>query len=299
MNRNVFRQPLALVCAAVMAGAGCAGCSYGLTTVKSDCGWTQSASTGSPDAADAASNRIVLIDVTASFWPRKGAALNVTGDPRNSALNALVSDFDTSGTRVVSLGTFDGSSATVRWLLNDAALPTATGTNQAIQAEQQNARACLGRFLTRAEQTVPQVPGTDIMGALDAAGGQLGATPAARSHVLLITDGMSNTGCLNFNTVQSQGQSAADVMHACAALSGLSRLRGADVELAGVGFQALYPPLTTSEQNWLEDYWQGLCAALGVHSPGSCVVSPAGDGRASTVSRPSDPAISFPTVTDR
>jgi OmpA-OmpF porin, OOP family len=301
MNSPVRNRWLALASAAVLT-AGCAGCG-GLTKVavssKNACSWISGTASAAPDTATATSSTVVLIDISASYWPSRGTARNLPTAPGPTALNTLVKGFGLGGTRLVSVGTFDGSATTVSWLLNETALPTATGTSQDVLAEQQSARDCLSGIISKAVAASPQVPGTDVMGALGAAGAELGSTPPARAHVLLITDGLSNTGCLNLNRVLRQGQSTATVEHACAGENGLSRLHGADVQLAGISFWA-GQPMSSSEQSWLENYWRGLCAALGVSSGRGCI-APQGRSakRVSAVSRPHDPAITFPKVTGR
>ena len=99
---------------------------------------------------------------------------------------------------------------------------------------------------------------------------------------MLITDGLSNTGCLNLSKVISRGQSASSVLASCPERAGLAALRGVGLRLYGVGLQAVSPPLTTAEQTWVENYWQDLCTALGVASAASCVApAQADDARSS------------------
>ena len=78
----------------------------------------------------------------------------------------------------------------------------------------------------------PQAPGTDVMAALAAAGQQLQGVPAsARKNVVLITDGLSNTGCLNLSNVISKGQSASTVLNSCPERATLALLRGVGLQL--------------------------------------------------------------------
>jgi len=299
MHSRLSRPALALAAAgllASLAGAGCGGVIP--VTASSSCTWTNPDAAGTAaDTAAAASNTVVLIDTSASYWPKEGSTKSLSEDPDQAALNALVADFDTGGTRLVSLGIFNGSSATVSWQLGDVPLPTATGSEQEIQGQLVSARNCLATLVGSAGQTSPQAPGTDVMGALGSAAAELGATPAARGRVTLITDGLSNTGCLNLNQVLAKGQAPGDVVRACGAQSGLGKLAGVSVQLVGVGFQALYPAMSTSEQDWLQNYWRELCAALKVRSPTSCIAAQTTRGtRESTVSRLADAPIRFPVV---
>jgi OOP family OmpA-OmpF porin len=299
MRSRLSLPALALAAAGLLASLASAGCGGVIAvTTSSSCAWTKPGAAGtSPDTTAATSNTVVLIDTSASYWPKQGTSKALSDDPDQAALNALVADFGTGGTRLVSLGTFNGSSATVSWQLGDVPLPIATGSGQQIQGQLASARTCLGNLVGQAEQTSPQAPGTDVMGALGSAAAELGVTPAARGRVTLITDGLSNTGCLNLNQVLAQGQTAADIVRACGAQSGLGKLVGVSVQLVGVGFQALYPAMSTSEQDWLQNYWRELCTALKVQSPASCVAAQTSDGaRDSTVSRLADAPVRFPAV---
>jgi outer membrane protein OmpA-like peptidoglycan-associated protein len=292
------RRALALCCAAVLAALGCAGCISLTTPAKPpSCAWTDQGGAGSPgDTANAASNTVVLIDTSASYWPRKGGSTSLSDDPEE-AVGELLRGYGQAGQQLVSLGTFNGSSTTVAWQLDDTPLPTPFGTTTNIMKQREAAAVCLRHVVTQAEQTAPATGGTDVMAALDAAGEKLGSASPGRSQVMLITDGLSNAGCLNFNQVLSVGKSASGVVRTCAGQGGLSRLRGVSLELAGVGLQARAMPLTTSEQSWLVGYWRDLCSALGVAAAQSCVTSPGhGGNRTSDVDRPLDQPISFPGV---
>jgi OOP family OmpA-OmpF porin len=209
----------------------------------------------------------------------------------------LLRNFGDAGKRLVSLGTFNGSSSTVTWQLADASLPPPTGTGGSIRKEKQAAGKCLAPLVTQATQTAPSVPGTDVMSALDAAGSEIGSTTPDHSRVVVFTDGLSNTGCLNLSKVLRVGVSPADVVRSCTGQGGFARLRSSVLQLEGIGFQALNRPLTTGEQSWLVNYWRDVCAALKVAEPGSCVTAEGSSSlRTSATARPADPPIAFPTV---
>jgi outer membrane protein OmpA-like peptidoglycan-associated protein len=278
-----------------------AGCVTGCTgvTIISDgqgaCSWLNQppASPGS----DVQSDIVVMVDISASFWQETGQAIPLPDGPPKLVASEIEADFATPGTRLVSVGLFGGSSTTIDWMLTNEALPPATGDSTEIKGEEQAAGQCVSSTVASAGRTAPRVPGTDVMAALAAAGQQVQGTPAARDHVVLITDGLSNTGCLNLSKVISQGQSASSVLASCPEQAGLSALRGVGLRLFGLGLQAANPPLSTAEQSWVENYWQNLCAGLGVASAASCEAPAQQEGvRRSAVSRPADPEIAFPTV---
>ncbi len=240
----------------------------------------------------------MLVDITGSFWPKAGQQASLPGDPTAVAVSTLLKTFATAGTRLVSFGTFDGSSATVDWKLAGAALPPPTGDSAETSAEQQRAQNCLTSTVNSAITATPRAPGTDVMAALAAAGQQLQGVPAsARKNVVLITDGLSNTGCLNLSNVISKGQSASVVLSSCPEHATLTLLHGVGLQLDGIGYQATQPPLGTAEQTWVQGYWTDMCTALQVASPTSCVAAAGRDkNRISDGSRRSDPAIKFPAV---
>jgi OOP family OmpA-OmpF porin len=283
---------------ALALAVACASCTteVGPLNSSSACSWETAAPTGQqpPDTSDT----VVLVDITGSFWPKAGQQASLPDDPATVAVSALLRNFATSGTRLVSFGTFDGSSATVSWKLARTALPTPTGDGNEITAEQQNAGSCLTSTVQSAITTKPQAPGTDVIAALAAAGQQLqGAQDSASKQVVLITDGMSNTGCLNLSNVLSKGQSASTVLNSCPERAGLALLHGIDLQLDGISFQATQPPLDTAEQAWVQSYWTDMCIALQVASSATCVASSGrGQQRISAGSHPSDPAIKFPVV---
>ena len=294
MRKRAIRC-LAVITAVLSCATGCSN--FGLTSPPGrtvTCPWLNAAP-GQP--ASAQSNTVVMIDISASFWPKSGQSAELTtGRLVQLAVHELLTNFDSAGTRLISLGLFDGSSATIDWKLGGTALPVPSGNGSAIQAEYHAASHCLTKVVASAASTAPQTPGTDEMAALAAAAGQLQG-PAAHAHVMLITDGLSNTGCLNLSTVLQQGRKASAVLASCPERGSLVALRGVSLKLYGIGYQAANPPLSTAEQAWVENYWQDLCAALGVASASSCLASHGADApRTSNVSRLADPRIKFPTV---
>jgi OOP family OmpA-OmpF porin len=289
-----IRRAAGVTAAVALALASCTT-RVGPPSQAADCSWE----TAPPAAQGPAqsSDTVVLVDTTASFWPKAGQRPSLPDDPVMVAVNALVRNFATAGTRLVSFGTFDGSSTTVNWKMTGATLPTPTGDSAEIQSEQQAAASCLTSTVKSAITAAPQAPGTDVMAALAAAGQQLQGAQVSGDKVVLITDGLSNTGCLNLSNVISQGEAASAVLSSCPERAGLALLRGVDVELAGVGFQAVQPPLDTAQQAWVESYWSDMCAALHVASATSCVASPTTDApRISAGSYLADPAVKFQTV---
>ena len=156
MRDFVLYRSLVLGTATLFAGIGCSGC-VALTKpgANSSCSWSHPAS--SDDTSGAASNTVVLIDTSASYWPRKGGSASLPDSPRRHAECCTTSA--TPAGRLVSLGTFNGSSTTITWQLADTALPTPTGTAGSIQKEKQAAGKCLAPLVTQARQGRRPFPG--------------------------------------------------------------------------------------------------------------------------------------------
>lgn len=259
----------------------------------SGCSWLSA-----PRASSGTSATVVLVDDSASFLGGKGQQASPhSGDLAQLAGTELARNFTGSGTHLVSFGTFDGSSSTINWKFSQVPLPVGTGDDTQVKAQQGAAEKCLAdEVRTTLATAAPQSPGTDVMAALAAAGQQVQGTPAGADQVVMVTDGLSNTGCLNLTSALRQGEPASAVLASCPERAGLAPLKGVSVQLDGVGYLA-GKPLSTADQVLVQKYWGDLCAALGVASPGSCV-APAGGTvtLGSTVSRLPDPAVRFPTV---
>jgi OOP family OmpA-OmpF porin len=288
---------------AIAAGAGLllglcgTGCD-GVRPVPVSCHWLDDAAGQIPDAGKARDDTAVLIDASASFWPKDGNSKKLPVDPAAIATAGLLTDFGAPGDRLVSLGTFDGSSTSVSWQLSDVSLPQATGSDRGVAQQEKGVRGCLSRPVSAAVDATPQVAGSDVLAALAGAGRQLDGAPAAHRHVIIITDGLSNAGCLDLRSVLTGGARPSDIVAGCPAKGELAMLKGVDVRLVGIGFQALAKPMPTNQHSWLKNFWHDMCAALAVRSVDSCVTSQTGNGvRASHVARPDDPQITFPPVT--
>jgi outer membrane protein OmpA-like peptidoglycan-associated protein len=285
--------------AALAATAMVAGCSTPIIPPTasggsaSNCSWESA-----PQVASGSTSTVVLVDDTASFLGTDGQIASPhSGDLATLAGDALTKDFGDSGTNLVSFGTFDGASTSVSWKLSKVALPVGTGDDVQVQNQQQSAQDCLVATVKSAlASAASRAPGTDVMAALAAAAQELQGTPATADHVILITDGLSNTGCLDLSTALSQGKSAPEVLASCPEKTELTSLKGVSLEVDGVGFQS-GKPLPTADQALVQNYWTDMCTVLGVASSRSCVASEGDDVTLrSTVTRLPDPAITFPSV---
>ena len=167
------------------------------------------------------------------------------------------------GTRLISLGLFDDSSTPTmdRKLARQRRSRSATGDSQEIKGEAKAAGQSLTHPAVSAASTAPRLAGTDVWPRCRRRRPRSRAPRSARDHVVLVTDGLSNTGCLDLSKVSARAR----VVLGAGLLPGASpawpRCAVCGLRLYGVGRQAGTPPLTTAEQTWVENYWQNLRAA--------------------------------------
>ena len=281
-----MRDLLARTVAAAVLVLGLAAC-VDRQPVAVGCPWISTPPAAS--SGEVTSTTIALVDLSASFWPKRGGSVNQRVDPVGKVTELLTADYAKDGTRLVSLAGFDGSSATIVQRLDEVALPVPTGSS----AERGRAavRACLENEVEALLRERPQTPGSDPMAALAAAGVQRGGAPANRTRVVLVTDGLGNAGCMDLRKVVAGGANAGDLVGACQSRNDLARLKGVEIRLAGIGMRAGGKPLTSGEHAWLTSFWTELCGSLQarcVHETSRSVQ------RRSTVERPGDPEVAFP-----
>ncbi|MEV1238474.1 OmpA family protein [Nonomuraea sp. NPDC050022] len=279
--REVWRT--AVVVALLVGVVGCAD----RRPVSNGCSWITTPADG--DTGEVTSKQIALVDLSGSFWPEQGKSVSQPVDPVGEITEQLAADYTENGIRLVSLAGFDGSSTTIVQRLNDVKLPVPTGSNP--EHGRRAVRDCLKKEVEALLAERPQVPGSDPMAALASAGSQRGDTPANRTHVLVVTDGLGNTGCLDLRKVTAGRSNAADLVASCKNKKDLAKLKGLKIKIKGIGLQVGQPPLKTSEHAWLNSFWEEVCAHLGTE----CALEQAQSAkRGSTVQRPDDPVIKFP-----
>jgi OOP family OmpA-OmpF porin len=272
-----YREISALVCVSLVT-VSLSGCWGPAVTSAQDCRWT---SVPSQDAK-ASVRTVVLVDRSGSYQ-QAGDGLERIVD---AVVNISTDGFYRPGTRLVSIGAFDGSSTSVEWGVRNTAMPVARGTKSRLQARDRAAAESCLRDVVGPLMTEPaQLGSTDILGAFYAGNEQLPDDGAARKLVVF-TDGLANTGCADLRSHQN----ARDLVEGCRAGNKLPRLAGIDVTLSGVGSPAVADqPLSTDQSRSLKDIWTALCRATGAsgsQAAGSCVRDLAGAG--GSVPEPSD-----------
>lgn len=235
------------------------------------------------DARSAAGVTTMLVDVSASV---RGASQ--APDYRAALKEHVVGAIGRGD--VVNIGSFDGSAASVRWTAQDkfAALTAGRSVNQGIQTEQ--FVTCLGDAVDRAAATAPATDNTDVEGALQVAAGA--GKAATRRTVVLATDGLSTTGCVNLADGPAGKLRWIDTIVArCPGQSDWPvALGGTDLVMLGIGHPADGVPPTGGVE-FLRRLWESVCV---VAKAASCEISSdplafSQGARAAT----KDPAVTF------
>ncbi|MDA2806357.1 OmpA family protein [Nocardiopsis suaedae] len=228
-------------------------------------------SSGGASDAPVTAEVVVLIDVSASMWTDQG----YPGLAERIAADAVDADvFGAADQRRLSVGLFGGPGAPA-FPLDRVPLPEAVGLADGRQAtDRQAVTECLEKELgERVPGEGAQRPGSDILRALTAGAGRLeGNTEDGKDgedgedadrRLLVYTDGLANTGCLDMERYFGDGLGSEEVAADCAA-SGEDRgldLSGIDVRLhlQDTGAEAR----DSSQDAAVRSYWEQVCAAFG------------------------------------
>jgi outer membrane protein OmpA-like peptidoglycan-associated protein len=230
------------------------------------------AARGEPDGTRV----VVAADQTAS-----SGAVALSGVARE----AIAAASDSRGS--VSVLAIDGAGASVTWAglelpLNDPELAIDTKRHTRITEVAPN---CVAGLVAASG---PTTAGSDILTAM-----QLGAQMLDGNGVfILMTDGMSNSGVLDF-AVQPYDTPPADIVSALDSIGQIPRFEGVDVIITGIGGTRGVPLNQVVVEQFLAIY-VAICEASGA---ASCIVEAAVP--AESVARaglPEDVALSLPAV---
>ncbi|MET0491710.1 MAG: OmpA family protein [Actinoplanes sp.] len=247
------------VIAAVLFGGLLAGCPGPDDSRALDCKNLERAD--AEGRAQAGSTRF-LVDVTASA---RG-----TGEVPDYAA-ALKPQIQAAITRgdVVSVGSFDGSSASVRWSAGDrfARLTKTRDENREVQTD--HFTSCLQDDVRTAQQAQSLKENTDIAGAIGVAVG-----PAAPVRTVVVaTDGIGTSGCVDLAGGPAGKIGWIDeIVEQCPRRVGWPvQLRGANLVMIGVGHPAAGVPVpSTGNVEFLRQLWESICL---VAKAASCHIS--------------------------
>ncbi|GIF51851.1 OOP family OmpA-OmpF porin [Asanoa ferruginea] len=223
-----------------------AGCSQDPT----DCGALESGDTVT------AGTTVLLIDVTAS----------VRGGDGPGYAAGLTDEIDAAIDRgdAVTVGSFDGSASTVRWTAERIRTkPEAKRPNNQ-KIELRDIRTCLTRAVSTAAAAPAATRNSDQLGALGVAA-EKGTKINGNQHtVVLATDGLSTTGCLNLASGDAGDQAWMEqLITVCPDRPGWPvHLVDQRLVMVGVGQPADgQPTLETAHVAFLRTLWERICLA--------------------------------------
>ncbi|MFF5759295.1 OmpA family protein [Streptomyces longwoodensis] len=227
---------------------------------RAGCAWTK---TQAPTAE--AGSTVVLVDGSASVHVKKAGA---RGPDYAQTVDDLLSKQDEHG-ETVSIGTFGGPAGDVVWTVQERPGDWKKSNDNPGNQElnRQAANDCLRDDLVKAEQERPVDGGTDVLAAL-AAGAERLSDAKGERHLIVLSDGLSTTGCADLRGAQfGSAQDIKSIVSVCAArgdFSELPRLSGVKVTFVGLGHSAGGQPSADRAQRvWLRTLWTTLCERAG------------------------------------
>ncbi|MFJ7340795.1 OmpA family protein [Streptomyces sp. NPDC101110] len=227
---------------------------------RAGCAWTK---TQAPTAE--AGNTVVLVDGSASVRVKKAGA---RGPDYGGTADELLDKEDEQG-ETVSIGTFGGPAGDVVWTVRERPGDWKESNDNPRNQElnRQAANDCLREDLATAQRERPVDGGTDVLAAL-AAGAETLSDTKGDKHLLVLSDGLSTTGCADLRGARfGSPQDIKSIVSVCAArgeFSELPRLSGVKVTFVGLGHSAGgQPSADRAQREWLRKLWTTLCERAG------------------------------------
>jgi hypothetical protein len=157
----------------------------------------------------------------------------------------------------------------VPWPPHGKVVPALTGTTSHREPVISAVQHCLGTTVDRALLPHGSEPGSDILAAMAAAGGRLGASPAKAKRLYVATDGRATSGCAK----PSSGHHLTEALmgrtvSACEKSEELPQ-NLADVSITFVGLgtsSSSVAPVLPRDGRMLADLWIPLCHAMNAKS---------------------------------
>lgn len=285
---------LALSLTAVTAGSGCGAFD---TPETRPCAWLDRTSDG---ANDTRQETVVLADRSSSTRPDNiTPADGRTPDWATTLLATQELALPTLEGGLLSVAGFDGTRATVDWEVNRAFVTPAKGNNTRKKDQRSSRRGCLEERLRQVSAGAPSTDRTDVLGALAAADDQLG-TRNGRHRIVVATDGLTNTGCVDLRSAGFDGMAEIKAtVERCRKAGELPNLAGAEVNLAGIGRAARGETPSSPQTAWLVALWTRLCEATGASSCKVTATARVREAAQSTDAGKTEPEVTFPAVSER
>jgi OOP family OmpA-OmpF porin len=270
----------------VLGSVALTGCSLEPQQPEGSCEWM---TTIAP--AEGAGHTVILMD-------RSGSAEGGEAPDYEEALTDVVTATVTTHD-IVSIGTFDGSAATVRWRADSLVTDRGHENPGRRRADDTAAAKCLRSSLAVAARDAARTPGTDVMGALTM-GGQVLRDVRGPKKVVVATDGLSTVGCTDLTHASiSDRRTIEPIRQLCE--RGASKddgLSGVAATMIGIGHPAVDQPQPSSSQlDWLRSLWTTLCESTGA-TPCEVSTDPVpfvdGGGQEAAKDAKDDPTVTFP-----
>ncbi|MFF8955082.1 OmpA family protein [Streptomyces sp. NPDC014894] len=287
---------LVLALAALLAGSGCSAFE---TPQARPCGWLDRPG-DTPRSDQDRPRTALLVDVSPSSRPDQGTGPDVpVPDWATTVLSQRAAVLPELEGTELSVAAFDGTRATVDWDVENVSVPPVKG-NDTLKNDRRNARrGCLEDRLRKLSAQAPGTGRTDLLGAMAAAGEQLGRDGDRR--IVVATDGLTNTGCADLRAAGFDGRDEIEALvRRCRGAGELPDLAGAEVSVVGLGRSARGAAPSSPQTAWLTTLWEQLCRATGASS---CKVAatartrPAAERGGSTGVR--EPVVTFPVASER
>jgi outer membrane protein OmpA-like peptidoglycan-associated protein len=145
--------------------------------------------------------------------------------------------------------------------LSATVLPVSTA-NAAAWAN--DTRAEEDRVLAAVASAKARTPGADLLGALSVAADEARSAGIAHPTIAVIDSGLSDRGLINFTEPGMLGADPAQIARFVAAQGALPDLRGASVDLIGLGYTtAPQPPLDAAQRVEVDRIWAAVASAAG------------------------------------
>jgi OOP family OmpA-OmpF porin len=223
---------------------------------RAGCAWLE---TQAP--ADDAGSTVILVDGSASV---RGAGRPDYGQMVEHLLKERVEAGDT-----FSLGTFGGPAGDVVWAYRGRSADwKASADYPGTQNDNRDdAVGCIADDVTAAQRVAPSDGGTDVLAALATGIGLFDKGKGPR-RLLVLSDGLSTTGCADLRTARfgsdQEIKAIASVCAAGGAYSELPDLRGVKVSFVALGRSAGdQPSANRAQRTWLGRLWTALCVRAG------------------------------------
>ncbi|MFC1434134.1 OmpA family protein [Streptacidiphilus sp. N1-3] len=236
---------------------------------------------------------VILVDDSASAH---GATTAARGLDYASTITSLASGL-LKRKDTVSVGAFGGDTAQITWIVRNVSTDWQKDNNDKDNQDERKREAsdCLTGYVTTAQGSVPTGSGSNVLAALEAGAESLEGTQGTH-NLLVLTDGLSTTGCADLRTAAFRTTQEIDaISKVCTAREEIPSLKGVHTTIVGLAQSATGQPTATPlQRTWLTSLWKELCDDGG---GGACSLPPLTVGTTTdkpTASKiPGDPTVNY------